>query len=279
MAIPFKISRRALLPVISLAVAWACLYLVLRANDAQRGGPRALATGSGAEAGPQVLMPAIDTGLDDEQEPLERRFERFYVPELHISRLATILAAEGLGLQLEYPADLRDVSRAAEYARPVSTAEILYDMVAPLGYGFMRQGHTVRIVPMRVHRERRRREAQSSTTRVFVANKVETDFRARAGEPLDIWLSLAPRLRLRLLAQPLHSEFEDVARGVGMVAVGLREDEVWFRHQFETYLGRAGRIDVRATESMWCLLTPSQLEGEDISMQVELYYESFESNP
>ncbi|HUT23924.1 MAG TPA: hypothetical protein VM492_06255 [Sumerlaeia bacterium] len=262
---------------LGLVLAWGCFYFALRSSSE----PRSLSLSRNQNDDASVLAQVPPDDEEDEAatDPLEYEREHFACADLDMAALGVIL--EGEDFVLHSPPALASSRFGARDYGGAALAEILLDLLRPLGHGFFRQGNEIHVVEMRVQRERREPGAGGESTdlvRPYQSNKLKTTVRVRTGEAVDLWIDGSPLLRLRIVAQPLYGES---ATDRVMISVqGRRNQCAWFHHAVETRMDQAVRIDVKGAELMWCIITPSALEDPGsqtpsaITLEVEFYHES-----
>ena len=256
---------------LGLVLAWGSFYFALRSSN----GPHSLSFSPDQNADPSVVaqISPEEEGDESASDPLEYEREHFACADLDMGALRVILGGEDF--ELHSPPALASTQFGARDYGGAALAEILLDLLRPLDYGFFRQGKEIHIVEMRAQRERRERGAGGES---YQSNKLKTTVRVRTGEAVDLWIDSSPLLRLRIVAQPLYGE--SATDRVMITVQGRRNQRAWFHHAVETRMDQAVRIDVKGAELMWCLITPSALEGPDsrtpsaITLEVEFYHES-----
>lgn len=253
---------------LSLALAWFCFYCVLVSTD-----------GSGDSLMNKVIsrhnfnfaFARSSTNSNPDVDPLEKDCT-LNMPELRMSSLQLLL--QPFNLRLIYPASQRALKLEATKNTGKCMAEILIDLLQPHGYGFFRQGNSISVNESTLKQERV--QPQKGDSSPFQSSLVRMTFRAKVGEPLDLWVARDPLMRLRIEIQPLYGEAQnkETANLIGFNIQGYRDQEVWFFQKMKSRLGEEAQIDVKAGGHMWCLLTPVSLQGNEITLKMEFYYET-----
>lgn len=252
---------------LALGLAWLCFYCVLLSTDESGG---SLMTKVIARHNYTLAIDRSPNGKDN-ADALEREC-KLNAGELRMSSLQPIL--RDLGLRLVYPTSQRSLKLDAGKSTGRCMSEILLDLLQPHGFGFFRQGSYLYVTEATTKQERKQPEKAGSSP--FQSTLVRTIIRAKVGEPIDLWVDRNPLMRLRIEAQPLYGESQAAATPnlIGFTIEGQRDQEPWFYQKMRSALGEESQIDVKAGGHMWCLLTPVSLEGNEITVKLEFYYET-----
>jgi hypothetical protein len=254
---------------LALGLAWLCFYCVLLSSGVSGGSLM-------NKVIPRSRYPsALDhpsNGTQDTVDPFEQEV-RLSLTELRMSSLQPILQGV-FGLRLTYPASQRSLKLDTTKSTGKCMAEILLDLLRPIGFGFFRQGKYVYVTESILKQERK--EGEKGEASPFQASLVRMTLHAKVGEPLDIWVDRDPLMRLEIEAQPFYGESQSGSTPdlIGFTVKGHRNQEPWFFQKMQTRLGEQAQIDVKAGGHMWCLLTPVTLEGNEITLKLEFYYET-----
>jgi len=253
---------------LGILLAWASFQAALETgvSGASNFSVRGLAT---IGSSPKSAVPIPKGAPLETIDLFEKEAYAWNFNELRMPSLKTILREEK-GLDLEFDEDYAKIKlKGADYSGKC-LSDILIDLFQPHGLGFYRQGKTVHVTEMKLKRETLKLEKDGDAP--LQSNQVRATVTGRVGDPIDIWVDSSPLMRLRIMVQPFYGETHSEI--LGITIEGYRDQIQWFYHNLKTHLGQDSIIDVKAGGHMWCLITPMELNKEEITLKLEFHYET-----